>query len=93
MAPLPPACTAAQVSRVKQALFKGGIARSNKPEGIRNTPGGWKGGRAGEWGRVWVMHPGGPTTDCPKMRCCAQLPTRPSARPAACCRHPEVGGP
>lgn len=25
--------------QVKQALFKGGIARSNKPEHIRNTPG------------------------------------------------------
>ena len=27
------------VERVKQALFKGGIARANKPEGVRNTPG------------------------------------------------------
>lgn len=27
------------VSKVKQALFVGGIARSNKPEGVRNTPG------------------------------------------------------
>ncbi len=26
-------------AQVKQALFAGGIARSNKPEGIRNTPG------------------------------------------------------
>lgn len=25
--------------RVKQALFDGGIGRSNKPEGVRNTPG------------------------------------------------------
>jgi hypothetical protein len=25
--------------QVKRALFDGGIARSNKPEGIRNTPG------------------------------------------------------
>jgi len=25
--------------QVKQALFEGGIARTNKPEGIRNTPG------------------------------------------------------
>lgn len=28
-----------KVAAVKQALFKGGIARANKPEGIRNTPG------------------------------------------------------
>ncbi|KAL4432226.1 hypothetical protein ABPG77_005988 [Micractinium sp. CCAP 211/92] len=27
------------VERVKQALFKGGITRANKPEGVRNTPG------------------------------------------------------
>ena len=27
------------VERVKQALFSGGIARANKPEHIRNTPG------------------------------------------------------
>mmetsp|Transcript_11621 Transcript_11621/g.29693 ORF Transcript_11621/g.29693 Transcript_11621/m.29693 type:complete len:171 (+) Transcript_11621:251-763(+) len=27
------------VEKVKKALFDGGIARSNKPEGIRNTPG------------------------------------------------------
>ncbi len=27
------------VHRVKQALFDGGIGRSNKPEGVRNTPG------------------------------------------------------
>ena len=27
------------VHKVKQALFAGGIARANKPEGIRNTPG------------------------------------------------------
>jgi hypothetical protein len=27
------------VAQVKQALFAGGIARSNKPEHIRNTPG------------------------------------------------------
>ena len=27
------------VHRVKQALFAGGIARANKPDGIRNTPG------------------------------------------------------
>ena len=27
------------VERVKQALFKGGIVRANKPEGVRNTPG------------------------------------------------------
>ena len=26
-------------ARVKQALFAGGIARANKPEGVRNTPG------------------------------------------------------
>jgi hypothetical protein len=25
--------------QVKQALFKGGIGRANKPENIRNTPG------------------------------------------------------
>ena len=31
------------VYKVKQALFAGGIARANKPEGVRNTPGirGW----------------------------------------------------
>lgn len=27
------------ILQVKQALFKGGISRANKPEGIRNTPG------------------------------------------------------
>lgn len=27
------------VAQVKQALFEGGIARTNKPEGVRNTPG------------------------------------------------------
>ena len=27
------------MARVKQALFDGGIARSNKPEVVRNTPG------------------------------------------------------
>ena len=27
------------VERVKRALFGGGIARANKPEGVRNTPG------------------------------------------------------
>jgi hypothetical protein len=27
------------VERVKQALFGGGIARANKPDGVRNTPG------------------------------------------------------
>lgn len=27
------------VAQVKQALFDGGIARANKPEGVRNTPG------------------------------------------------------
>jgi hypothetical protein len=27
------------VHRVKQALFDGGISRSNKPEDVRNTPG------------------------------------------------------
>ena len=27
------------VHKVKQALFDGGIARANKPEGVRNTPG------------------------------------------------------
>ena len=32
------------VYKVKQALFSGGIARANKPEGVRNTPGirGWE---------------------------------------------------
>ena len=28
-----------KVERVKQALFGGGIARANKPDGVRNTPG------------------------------------------------------
>ena len=27
------------LSQVKKALFDGGIARANKPEGVRNTPG------------------------------------------------------
>lgn len=27
------------VHRVKQALYEGGIARSNKPEGVSSTPG------------------------------------------------------
>ena len=27
------------VQKVKQALFAGGIARANKPDGVRNTPG------------------------------------------------------
>jgi hypothetical protein len=32
-------CTAGRSLQVKQALFNGGIARANKPDGVRNTPG------------------------------------------------------